>query len=58
MRAFRDELRKRGWASGVNVQFDERWTGDDMDQIRTSAENLVELNPTQSWLLAAASSRS
>jgi putative ABC transport system substrate-binding protein len=45
VRAFRDELRKRGWASGVNVQFDERWTGDDMDQIRASAENLVELNP-------------
>jgi putative ABC transport system substrate-binding protein len=45
VRALRDELRKRGWASGVNVQFDERWAGDDMDQIRASAENLVELNP-------------
>jgi putative tryptophan/tyrosine transport system substrate-binding protein len=44
-RAFRDELRKRGWAAGVNVQFDERWTGDNMDLIRSAAENLVELKP-------------
>ena len=45
VRAFREELRKRGWASGVNVQFDERWTGDNMDLIRSAASNLVELNP-------------
>ena len=45
VRAFREELRKRGWASGVNVQFDERWTVDNMEQIRSAAENLVELNP-------------
>ena len=45
VRAFREELRKRGWASGVNVQFDERWTGDNMDLIRSAATNLVELNP-------------
>ena len=44
VRAFRDELRKRGWAAGVNVQFDERWTGDNMDLIRSAATNLVELN--------------
>jgi hypothetical protein len=43
--AFREELRKRGWASGVNVQFDKRWTVDNMEQIRSAAENLVELNP-------------
>ena len=24
VRTFRDELRKRGWAAGVHVQFDER----------------------------------
>jgi putative tryptophan/tyrosine transport system substrate-binding protein len=30
VRAFREELRKRGWAAGVNAQFDERWTGDNM----------------------------
>src|SRR5689334_10658648 len=45
VRAFRDELRKRGWASGVNAQFAERWTGDDMDLIRSAASNLVQLNP-------------
>jgi len=43
MRAFREELRKRGWASGVNIQFDERWTLDNMDLIRSAATNLVEL---------------
>jgi putative ABC transport system substrate-binding protein len=45
VRAFREELRKRGWASGVNAQFDERWTGDNMDLIRSAAKNLVELDP-------------
>jgi putative tryptophan/tyrosine transport system substrate-binding protein len=45
LRAFREELRKRGWAAGVNVQFDERWTSDNMDLIRSAATNLVELNP-------------
>jgi putative tryptophan/tyrosine transport system substrate-binding protein len=45
VRAFKDELRKRGWAASVNVQFDERWTGDNMDLIRSAATNLVELNP-------------
>src|SRR5436305_2761867 len=45
VRAFREELRKRGWASGVNVQFDERWTTDNMDLIRSAAVNLVELKP-------------
>src|SRR5262249_59847725 len=43
--AFREELRKRGWAASVNVQFDERWVGDNMDLIRSAAANLVELNP-------------
>src|ERR1051325_7586156 len=45
VRAFREELRKRGWATGVNVQFDERWTSDNMDLIRSAARNVVELNP-------------
>jgi putative ABC transport system substrate-binding protein len=45
VRALREELRKRGWAVGVNAQFDERWTGDNMDLIRSAATNLVELNP-------------
>jgi putative ABC transport system substrate-binding protein len=45
VRAFREELRKRGWASGINAQFDERWTMDNMDLIRSAAANLVELKP-------------
>jgi putative tryptophan/tyrosine transport system substrate-binding protein len=45
VRVFREELRKRGWARGVNVQFDERWTTDNMDLIRAAAANLVELQP-------------
>ncbi len=45
VRAFREELQKRGWAAGVNAQFDERWTSDNMDLIRSAATNLVELNP-------------
>src|SRR5215211_5307474 len=45
VRAFRQEMRKRGWTPGVDVQFDERWTGDNMDLIRSAASNLVELNP-------------
>jgi putative tryptophan/tyrosine transport system substrate-binding protein len=45
VRAFKEELRKRGWAAGVNAQFDERWTSDNMDLIRSAATNLVELNP-------------
>ena len=45
VRAFREELRKRGWAAGINVQFEERWTGDNMDLIRSAAAKLVGLNP-------------
>jgi ABC-type uncharacterized transport system substrate-binding protein len=45
VRAFREELRKRGWAAGVNVVFDERWTLDNMDLIHSAAANLVELKP-------------
>jgi putative ABC transport system substrate-binding protein len=45
VRAFREELRKKGWATGVNVQFDERWTTDNMDLVRAAAANLAELTP-------------
>src|SRR5262249_1839687 len=45
VRAFREELGKRGWRARVNVQFDERWTSDNMDLIRSAATNLVELGP-------------
>ena len=45
VRAFREELGKRGWTAGVNVKFDERWTSDNMDLIRSAATNIVELDP-------------
>jgi putative ABC transport system substrate-binding protein len=45
VRAFQEELRKKGWAKGVNVQFDERWTTDNMDLVRAAAANLAELQP-------------
>src|ERR1700730_483107 len=43
-RAFRQELAKLGWSEGRNVQFDERWTTDNMDLVRAAAANLVDLN--------------
>src|SRR5262249_25515339 len=45
LQALKEELRNRGWTKGVNVQFDERWTTDNMDLIRAAATNLLELNP-------------
>jgi hypothetical protein len=45
LRAFRQELQKLGWTEGGNIQFDERWTGDDMDLIRGNAASLLELKP-------------
>jgi putative ABC transport system substrate-binding protein len=43
VRAFREALANHGWTAGDNVQFDERWTMDNMDLIRVTAANLVEL---------------
>src|SRR5271170_4535453 len=43
--AFQDELQHLGWSRGDNIEFDERWTGDNMDLIRSNAANLVELRP-------------
>jgi putative tryptophan/tyrosine transport system substrate-binding protein len=45
VQAFKEELRKLGWTAGINVQFDERWTTDNMDLIRAAAANLLELKP-------------
>ena len=42
---FRQELRKLGWIENKNVQFDERWTTDNMDLVRAGAANLLELKP-------------
>jgi putative ABC transport system substrate-binding protein len=45
IRAFRDELQKLGWTEGTNVQFDERWTTDNMDTVRAEAASLMASNP-------------
>ena len=45
VRDFRQELTKLGWSEGSDVQFDERWTTDNMDLVRAAAANLVELKP-------------
>ena len=45
VQALKEELQNRGWTAGVNVQFDERWTMDNMDLIRAAAANLLELKP-------------
>jgi len=43
--AFRQELARLGWSEGNNVIFDERWSTDNLDLVRSDAENLVALNP-------------
>jgi putative ABC transport system substrate-binding protein len=45
VRAFRQELGKLGWTSGLNVQFDERWTTDNLELVRANATGLLELKP-------------
>jgi putative tryptophan/tyrosine transport system substrate-binding protein len=45
LQAFQQELAKLGWTQGVSVQLDERWTGDDMDRVRSEAASLVKSNP-------------
>jgi len=43
--ALRDELQKLGWREGGNIHFDERWTTDNMDRIRSNSAELVAANP-------------
>ena len=43
--AFREELVRLGWIDGRNVQFDERWTTDNMDRLGVEAESLLASNP-------------
>src|SRR5262249_44532071 len=33
------------WSEGANVEFDERWTADDMGHVRAEAASLVASNP-------------
>src|SRR5260370_36347804 len=43
--ALRQELQRLGWTPGGNIEFDERWTADNMDLVRANAANLGELKP-------------
>ena len=52
VRVFRQELRRLGWSEGGNVQFDERWSTDNMDVVRTDAASLVELKPDVIFIIA------
>jgi putative tryptophan/tyrosine transport system substrate-binding protein len=45
VRAFKEELHRLGWIEGSKIEFDERWTADDMELVRSSAASLVERNP-------------
>jgi putative tryptophan/tyrosine transport system substrate-binding protein len=45
VQALRDELAKLGWTRDRNIQFDVRWTTDNMDLVRANAANVVELKP-------------
>jgi hypothetical protein len=45
VRAFRQELAKLGWTEGGNVQFDERWTTDNMDRVWAEAASLMTSKP-------------
>jgi ABC-type uncharacterized transport system substrate-binding protein len=45
VQALREELGKLGWTEGAKAQFDERWTGDNMDRVRADAASLLASNP-------------
>jgi putative tryptophan/tyrosine transport system substrate-binding protein len=43
--AFKQELGKLGWTEGLNLQFDEHWTTDNMDLVRAQAASLIASDP-------------
>src|SRR5215469_1343839 len=43
--AFKRELGKLGWTEGLNLQFDEHWTTDNMDLVRAQAASLMASDP-------------
>ena len=43
--AFRGALAKLGWTEGSNLRIEVRWTGYDLDKIKTFAKELVDLRP-------------
>src|SRR5262245_3569726 len=45
VRAFKEELQRLGWTEGSKIVFDERWTADNMELVRSNAASLVESKP-------------
>jgi putative tryptophan/tyrosine transport system substrate-binding protein len=45
LKAFREELGKRGWQEGRNLNFEYRWAGDDKSVMQKDAKELVASNP-------------
>src|SRR5215472_6053730 len=45
VRALKQKLADLGWVQGRNIQFDERWTTDNMDAVRSQAASLTASNP-------------
>jgi putative ABC transport system substrate-binding protein len=45
VRAFKEELHRLGWVEGSKIEFDERWTTDNMELVRSNAASLVESKP-------------
>ena len=45
LQALKQKLADLGWVQGRNIQFDERWTTDNMDAVRAQAASLMASNP-------------
>src|SRR5262245_16753342 len=45
VRAFKQELAKLGWTDGGNIRFEEHWTTDNMDMVRSHAADVVASKP-------------
>ena len=45
LQALKQKLADLGWVQGRNIQFDERWTTDNMDVVRSQAASLMASNP-------------
>src|SRR5262249_6062449 len=45
IRILKQELEKLGWVEGRNLQFDEHWTTDNMELVRSHAASLMASNP-------------
>ena len=45
VQALKQKLEDLGWVQGSNIQFDERWTTDNMDTVRAEAASLMASHP-------------